>query len=142
MNTHYEHTHFETPENTVYSLVNPDDHDRILTDPAYRMQKNAEAEQKAQVYVMAMEDYEKEKWMNSAWREPMGKIDYENLINAEVAIRKMDRQFRQLTKFHARYTVSQLESTLTLPTTKGEKDACFRGPTSGGTAPTLSSLAT
>lgn len=40
-NTHYEHTLFEQPEDSVYSLVNGDDHDRILTDPAYRMQRQA-----------------------------------------------------------------------------------------------------
>ena len=51
---------------------------------------------------MAMEDYEKEKLQNSKWREPLSKLDYENLIQAEVIIRKLDRQFRKLTKFHTR----------------------------------------
>lgn len=40
-NTHYEHTVYDNPENTVYSLINPDDHDRVLVDPAYRMQRKA-----------------------------------------------------------------------------------------------------
>jgi hypothetical protein len=31
-----------------------DDHDRILTDPAYRLQKQTEAELKAKIYLMAM----------------------------------------------------------------------------------------
>ncbi len=39
MNTHFQHTLFEQYEDTVYSMVNPDQHDRILTDPAYRIQK-------------------------------------------------------------------------------------------------------
>jgi hypothetical protein len=34
---------FETPEDTFMSLINPDDHDRMLTDPAYRLQKQVEA---------------------------------------------------------------------------------------------------
>lgn len=34
--THYHYSVHEMPTNSVYSLVNPDDHDRILTDPAYR----------------------------------------------------------------------------------------------------------
>jgi len=38
-NTHFEHTLFEQPEDTVYSLISSDEHDRILTDPAYRMQR-------------------------------------------------------------------------------------------------------
>ena len=142
MNTHYEPTVFENPENTVYSLINPDDHDRILTDPAYRMQKSAEAEHKARVFTMAMEDYEKEKWTNSPWREPIGKLDYENLIQAEVAIRKMDRQFRKLTKFHTRYSLTHSENTSTLPTTRGENAGCFLEPTNAGTVPTLYSLVT
>lgn len=32
----------------------------------------------------------------------MSKIGYENLIQAESIIRRLDRQFRQLTKFHSR----------------------------------------
>lgn len=74
-----------------------------MVDPAYRMQRKAEGDMKARVYTMAMEDYEKEQILNSQWREPLSKTTYENLINAEVVIRKLDRQFRQLTKFHSRY---------------------------------------
>ena len=48
---------FEQPSETVYSLVDGDEHDRILTDPAYRMQRQTEGELKAKVYLMAMEDY-------------------------------------------------------------------------------------
>lgn len=36
-NTHYEYTQFETPSNNVYHMINPDDHDHLLTDPAYRL---------------------------------------------------------------------------------------------------------
>lgn len=49
-------------------MISSDDHDRVLTDPAYRMQKKAEAEMKSKIYLLAMEDYEKEKMMNSPWR--------------------------------------------------------------------------
>lgn len=101
-NTHYEHSVYDTPENTVYSMISSDEHDKVLVDPAYRMQRKAESEMKAKVYVMAMEDYEKEQLIKSPWREPLSKLAYENLINAEVVIRKLDRQFRKLTKFHTR----------------------------------------
>lgn len=30
---------FEKNESAIYSLINPDDHDRYLTDPHYRIQK-------------------------------------------------------------------------------------------------------
>ena len=39
------------------SLVGPDEHDRILTDPAYRLQRQVEAEMKAKVYCTAMSEY-------------------------------------------------------------------------------------
>ncbi|CAM6004690.1 unnamed protein product [Sphagnum balticum] len=108
-NTHFEHTHFENPENTVYSFVSSDEHDRILTDPAYRIQRKSETDLKAKIYVLAMEEYEKEKEINNPWREPLSKLEYENLIQAEVIIRKLDRQFRQLTKFHARRALDSHE---------------------------------
>ncbi len=54
-NTHYEHTNFEVPEDNAYSLVNPDEHDRILTDPAYRLQRQAEGDLRARVYMQAMD---------------------------------------------------------------------------------------
>lgn len=103
--TQFETTVFENPENTVYSLISSDEHDRVLTDPAYRMQRKAEADMKAKVYLMAMQDYEKETYSNSPWREPLSKAAYENLIQAEVILRKLDRQFRQITKFHSRQYV-------------------------------------
>ena len=67
------------------------------------MQRLAEGEMKAKVYMLAMEDYERELIEKSPWREPLSKLTYENLINAEVVIKKLDRQFRKLTKFHTRY---------------------------------------
>lgn len=39
MTTNHEFSQFETNSNMVYSMVNPDEHDRILTDPAYRMER-------------------------------------------------------------------------------------------------------
>jgi len=32
-------TKFEDDSSHIYSLVNPDDHDHYLVDPAYRLQK-------------------------------------------------------------------------------------------------------
>ena len=57
-NTHYESSLFEQPENDVYSFISSDEHDKVLTDPAYRMQRLTEGELKAKIYLMAMEDYE------------------------------------------------------------------------------------
>jgi ssDNA-binding Zn-finger/Zn-ribbon topoisomerase 1 len=46
----WEHSLFEQKSNNVYSLVNPEDHDRILVDPAYRVEKMREIEEKANMY--------------------------------------------------------------------------------------------
>jgi hypothetical protein len=43
-NTHFEPSLYEQPEETIYSMINPDDHSRMLTDPAYRLQKQTEGQ--------------------------------------------------------------------------------------------------
>ena len=58
-NTHFEHSLFEQPEDTVQVFVGSDEHDRILTDPAYRLQRQVEGEMKAKIYLTALEDIEK-----------------------------------------------------------------------------------
>jgi len=105
MNTHYEFTYHEVPENSVYSMVNPDDHDRILVDPAYRMQKLALAEEKAKVIEHTLKELDDEAERNTRIRNPISKVDYENLIEAEVAIKKLDRNFRKVAKFESRQWV-------------------------------------
>ena len=44
----------------VYSLVNPDEHDRMLTDPAYRMERATKMEQKVKHYVQTLNDIERD----------------------------------------------------------------------------------
>lgn len=61
-------------------MVSSDDHDRILTDPAYRIQRQTEGDLKAKIYLMAMEDYEHNKLVNSPYRHPISKLTYENLL--------------------------------------------------------------
>ena len=56
-NTHFESSYYEQPENTVFSFITSDDHDRMLVDPAYRIQKQTEGEFRAKIYLMAMDDY-------------------------------------------------------------------------------------
>ena len=47
---HHEYTDFEVPSNMVYQLVNSDEHDRLLVDPAYRLARAKEAKEKIVVY--------------------------------------------------------------------------------------------
>ena len=51
----YEHSQFEVPSSNFYSLVNPDEHDRILTDPAYRLQRASIAEEKFKMYILSLQ---------------------------------------------------------------------------------------
>lgn len=104
-NTHFEPSLHEQPEDTVYSLVNMDDHDRILVDPAYRLQRQTEGDLKARIYLLAMEDYYNEKVARSPFRQPISKVAYENLIESEAIIRKLDRSFRQVLRFQSRQYV-------------------------------------
>lgn len=39
---------FEKNESAMYSLINPDDHDRVLVDPKYRIDKHREVERVGQ----------------------------------------------------------------------------------------------
>lgn len=72
------------------------------------MQRNAEAHLKAQIYDLALQDYEDEKLLKNPYRQPISKVTYESLIEAEAIIKKLDRQFRKLTKFHSRKYVDHV----------------------------------
>ena len=64
--------------------------------------KQTEGEFRAKVYLMAMDDYEKDKEEKSEYRHPMSKVDYENLMDTEFLIRKYDRLFRKVVKYQSR----------------------------------------
>lgn len=57
--SHYEYSQFETPSNMVYSMVNPDEHDRLLVDPAFRLERTQALEEKYRVYVSSLREVEK-----------------------------------------------------------------------------------
>jgi hypothetical protein len=63
---------------------------------------------KAKIYTTALEDYEKEIFLTSNNRQPITKVDYENLIEAEAAIKKLDRNFRKVAKFESRKYVDPI----------------------------------
>ena len=52
--SHYEYTQFEVPSNNVYSNINPDEHDRLLVDPAFRLEKTKALEEKLKVYLYSL----------------------------------------------------------------------------------------
>jgi len=94
-------------QNTEYAyiLVNPDDHDRILTDPAYRMQKVQEGHEKLSHMHQALLDIEQKAIWQMGAAYPKVKYtreDYEDLITTEKAIRKLDRIYEKVEKFNKR----------------------------------------
>lgn len=102
-----EYSQFETPSNYVYNLVNPDEHDRLLTDPAYRLERTRLLEEKLRVMAFSFREVEKEyeKNFGPVNRWPIAKTDYETLIDAELTIRRLDRIFERVYKFNARQFV-------------------------------------
>lgn len=99
----YEHTHFEVASDPVVSLKNNDDHDRLLVDPAYRLEQLKIAQHKATV---ALETERKlARTMHSQYeRFPLDftKDNYENLVNAEIAIAHLNRHFKAVQRFNMR----------------------------------------
>lgn len=88
----YEHTNFETDNKQIYSLINPDDHDRFLTDPAYRMEKAEQVDKTIDTYNEIQEQYiDGFLQDNLGGRIEMSKRTYENLVEAELAIQELDQ---------------------------------------------------
>lgn len=79
-------------------MINPDEHDRLLTDPAYRLEKTSAVTDKMRVYVETLNEIEAEFLKNygPAKRIPINPVDYRTLIDAERAIKRLDRQFRKV----------------------------------------------
>lgn len=99
----FEHSLFENPAFNVYSLVNPDDHDRILTDPAYRLKKLKELEHKTKVVSASLHNLDiSYKMDNPQKKRAVDKHDYEVLLDVEKNILKLDRHFKRIEKFNYR----------------------------------------
>lgn len=99
----WEHSVFEQKSNNVYSLVNPDDHDRILVDPAYRMEKIKTAEEKSNIFDFSLRLLDQAyKNKNPPSPQAIHATEYENLHEAEVSIARLDRIFQRMTRFHSR----------------------------------------
>lgn len=100
----YEHTNFSVETDRVFTLINPDDHDKMLVDPAFRLKRTMEAQRAATVFSESARfiSQEIEKQHPAPTSLMMDKDTYETLIDAEILMRRFDRQYRKLSKFHAR----------------------------------------
>lgn len=91
------------PSTNVYVHINADDSDRILVDPAYKLDKLKEAHQ--QFYAMHASFVEVEKQMarqSITFKLPYGRDTFETWVNIEKSIKKFDRLFNRVEKFEAR----------------------------------------
>lgn len=88
----------------VYSMVNPDEHDRLLIDPAYRLERTASMEEKLKVYLFSLQEVERKFVQNFGplAKLPISKVDFTTMIEVEKQIARMDRLFRKVAKFHNR----------------------------------------
>lgn len=84
----------------VYQLVNPDDHDRILTDPAYRLSKTQSTHSRIHTYLQTLSEIESQFLLQNGdlTRYPMNKLDYQTMIEVEKSVMKMDRHFDKVMK--------------------------------------------
>lgn len=91
------------PVQNVYLHVNNDEADRVMIDPAYKLEKFTELEEK--VYAMQaayqLVAGQMEKYQFTVQR-PLGRDMYENWFETEKAIMKFDRVFNKVEKFDAR----------------------------------------
>jgi len=99
-----DHTHFETNSNYVYTLMRMDDHDKYLTDPAFRLEHNQMVEEKYAQMVKTMNDID-ENFKKNFGRKPitnMSRDEYENIIETEKSIEMLNRHFERMQKFKMR----------------------------------------
>lgn len=91
------------PATNVYIHVNPDEADRILVDPAYKLERLKEAHEK--LYAMHEAYKEVDRQMASQKIQlpvPYGRDLYETWWEIEKSISKFDRMFNKIEKFNAR----------------------------------------
>jgi hypothetical protein len=91
------------PATNVYIHVNADDSDRILVDPAYKLEKLKEAHEKAYAMHESFRAVDRQMAKQRiSLKLPYGRDLYETWFNIEKSIKKFDRLFNKVEKFEAR----------------------------------------
>jgi len=103
----FEPSHLDTPVNYTFSMKNADDHDRLMVDPAYRMEQLEIFAKKNKVTDEYMEAIQAaiDKQHGKAPAE-MSKETYMNLIEADIAIQELDQHFKNVNRFNIRHFLS------------------------------------
>lgn len=92
-----------TPGTNVYIHVNNDEADRILIDPAYKMERMKEAHEKMYAFAKAYQVVDDQfKALTYQQKIPLGRDMYETWHGIEKSIHKFDRIFNKVEKFDAR----------------------------------------
>lgn len=91
------------PSQNVYIHVNNDEMDRIMIDPAYKLERLKETNEKIYAMHMAYDKItDQMKDMTYKVKTPIGRDMYDNWYETEKSIRKIDRMFNKVEKFDAR----------------------------------------
>jgi hypothetical protein len=91
------------PATTVYIHVNPDERDRILVDPAYKLERTKEAHEKLYAIHESYRAIDRQMAGQRQLRpNPFGRDNYESWVGIEKSIRKFDRVWNKVEKFAAR----------------------------------------
>ena len=99
------------PATNVYIHVNPDEADRILVDPAYKLERLKEAHEKLYAMHEAYKEVDRQlAKQRIALPIPFGRDQYETWFEIEKSIAKFDRLFNKVEKFNARKLSSDPET--------------------------------
>lgn len=91
------------PATNVYIHVNADEADRILVDPAYKLERLKEAHEKLYAMHVAFREVDRQMSKHRIYfPRPFGKDMYETWWKVEKSIRKFDRIFNKVEKFASR----------------------------------------
>jgi len=92
-----------TPSMNVYIHVNNDEADRVMIDPAYKLERLTEVNEKVYAFQQsynAVSDQVSD--LTYKLKTPLGRDMYENWYETEKSIMKFDRMFNKVEKFDAR----------------------------------------
>ena len=91
------------PSMNVYVHVNNDEADRVMVDPAYKLERIQEVNEKTYAMQEAFRVVQDQVKDNMYYKKiPYGKDMYESWYNIEKSIMKFDRIFNKVEKFEAR----------------------------------------
>jgi len=91
------------PATNVYIEINNDESDRMLVDPAYKLERIKEAQEKLIAMHQSFKEVEDQMVKNKlSYKVPYGRDLYDTWYNIELSIAKFDRLFNKVEKFEAR----------------------------------------